>query len=123
MRTKWLLIALPLGILGVLFQSALWVPSYASQANDNPGRLTTYLRASIGDAKQLNPIVASDRFAFEVIERNMFEGLLDEDENRKVTPKLASSYEITEEAYLAVLPERKLADGSSATAQVGSTKM
>ena len=41
MRTKWLLIALPLGILLVLFQSAFWVPTYASQAEGNPGRLVS----------------------------------------------------------------------------------
>ena len=48
----------PLGILVVLFQSAFWVPTYASQAQGNPGRLVTYVRASIGDAKQLNPVVS-----------------------------------------------------------------
>lgn len=117
MRTKWLLIALPLGILALLFQSAFWVPTYTSQAVGNPGRLVTYVRASLGDAKQLNPIVASDRFSFEVMERNLFEGLLDEDENRRVTTRLASSYETTEEAFLAVRPERRLPDGAQATAQ------
>jgi ABC-type transport system substrate-binding protein len=117
MRTKWLLIALPLGILALLFQSVFWVPTYASQAEGNPGRLVTYVRGSLTDAKQLNPIVASDRPTFEVIERNVFEGLLDEDENRRVTTRLASSYETTEEAFLAVLPERRLPDGTPASAQ------
>jgi ABC-type transport system substrate-binding protein len=115
MRTKWLLIALPFGILVVLFQSAFWVPTYASQAQGNPGRLVTYVRGSIGDAKYLNPVVSSDRFASEVYDRNIFEGLMDEDENRQLIPLLASSYEITEEAFLAVLPDRRLPGGALAT--------
>ena len=53
MRTKRLLIALPVGILAVLLQSALWVPTYESQAKGNPGRLTTFVRASVGDPKTL----------------------------------------------------------------------
>ncbi|HKY41128.1 MAG TPA: ABC transporter substrate-binding protein [Polyangiaceae bacterium] len=117
MRTKWLLIALPLGILALLFQSAFWVPTYTSQAEGNPGRLVTYVRATLGDAKYLNPVVSSDRFAAEVFERNIFEGLLDEDANRRVMPGLAQRYETTEEAFLAVLPDRKLADGTPASAR------
>jgi ABC-type transport system substrate-binding protein len=107
--------ALPAGILGVLFQSSLWVPTYASQAEGNPARLLTYVRASIGDAKHLSPIASSDRFSFEVIERNVFEGLLDEDENRRLVPRLAQSYETSEEAFLAALPERKLPSGVPAS--------
>lgn len=116
MRTKWLLLALPLAILGLLLQSSLWVPTYASQAEGNPGRLVTFVRASIGDAKHLNPVVASERFAFEVMDRNVFEGLVAEDENMQVVPRLAERYETTEEAYLAVLPERSLPNGRRADA-------
>src|SRR6187397_1534204 len=98
MRTKWLLIALPLAILVLLFQSAFWVPSYASQAKGNPKRLVSFLRASIGDAKQLNPVISSDRSASEIMSRNVFEGLMDEDEQLQLVPRLAQGYETNEEA-------------------------
>lgn len=117
MRTKWLLIASPLVIFGVLAQSAFWVPSYDSQAEANPERLRTYLRASIGDAKVLNPIIASEQSAQEVMSNNVTEALLDADENFKLLPRLAERWETSETAYLAVLPDRTLPDGSSASAQ------
>jgi ABC-type transport system substrate-binding protein len=116
MRTKWLLIALPLVIFGVLAQSAFWVPTYASQANGNPERLKTFLRAGIGDAKLLNPMVSSDAGASEIMDGNIFEGLVDADENLKLIGRLADRWDITEDAYLAVLPDRTLPDGSPATA-------
>jgi len=115
MRTKWLLIALPLAILALLLQSSLWVPTYASQAKGNPGRLVTFLRASIGEAKQLNPIISSDQGASQVMDDNIFEGLVTADENLKLVPKLAQRWELSEDAYLAVLPERRLKDGAPAT--------
>ena len=93
MRTKWLLVALPLAILALLFQSAFWVPTYASQAQGNPKRLVTFIRASIGDAKQLNPVIASDKGTFEVMSRNIFEGLIDEDEHLAFVPRLAEGRE------------------------------
>jgi ABC-type transport system substrate-binding protein len=118
MRTKWLLIALPLAILAFLLQSSVWVPTYASQAKGNPGRLVTFLRASIGDAKQLNSILSSDQASSDVWEDNIFEGLVTSDENLKLVPKLAERWELSEDAYVAVVPERHLKDGSSATAAV-----
>jgi len=116
MRTKWLLIALPLSVLGVLAQSAFWVPTYASQARDNPARLRTYLRAMIGDAKVLNPIINSSAAGTEIMEDNLFEGLVNDDENLKLVPGLAHHWEIAEEAYVAALPSRVLPDGRPATA-------
>jgi ABC-type transport system substrate-binding protein len=118
MRTKWLLIALPLAILAFLLQSSLWVPTYASQAKGNPERLVTFLRASIGDAKQLNPIISSDQASSEVWGDNIFEGLVTSDENLKLVPKLAERWELSEDAYVAVVPERRLKDGSNASASV-----
>jgi ABC-type transport system substrate-binding protein len=116
MRTKWLLIALPLAILAVLLQSAFWVPTYASQAKGNPGRLVTFVRGTIGDAKYPNPVLISDKGTSDIVDKNVFEMLLDTDENLKLVPLLAERWETTEEAYLAVLPERKLPNGSPATA-------
>jgi ABC-type transport system substrate-binding protein len=117
MRTKWLLIALPLVIFGVLAQSAFWVPTYASQAEGNPDRLVTFLRATLGDAKNLNPIIADEQTGIEVMANNVTEGLVDSDENLKLVPRLAQSWDVTEEAYLAVLSDRKLPDGTPVTPQ------
>ena len=89
MGTKWLLIALPLMVFGVLAQSAFWVPTYDGQARANPERLRTFLRANIGDAKTLNPIISSNSAASEIMEDNLFEGLVNDDENLKLVPGLA----------------------------------
>ena len=115
MRTKWLLIALPLVILAVLMQAALWVPTYESQAKGNPERLNTFLRASIGGPKVLNPILQSETAAQEILLNNVTEALVASDENLKLVPRLAERWETTEEAYLAVLPDRHLPDGSPVT--------
>jgi ABC-type transport system substrate-binding protein len=116
MRTKWLLITLPLIIFGVLAQSAFWVPSYESQAKGNPARLTTFLRATLGDPKFLNPIVSGDNAATVVIYEKVIEGLVSVDEHSKLVPRLADHWETTEEAYVAVLPDRKLPDGTPVSA-------
>ena len=116
MGTKWLLIALPLMVCAVLVQSAFWVPTYASQTQGNPERLRTFLRASIGEAKILNPIINSNAVASEYMEDNLFEGLVNDDENLRLVSGLAKRWEITEDAYVAALPSRTLPDGRSATA-------
>lgn len=117
MRTKWLLIALPLAILAFLLQSAFWVPTFASQANGNPGRLETFVRASIGEVKHLNPAVSSDFTANQFMDENLFEGLVTLDQNLEMAGKLAERWTQTEAAYVAVLPERTLKDGRPANAQ------
>lgn len=116
MRTKRLLIALPVLICAVLVQSAFWVPTYESQAKDNPERAKTFLRASIGDAKLLNPILQSEVTAQDVMLNNVTEALVYTDENGKLSPKLAERWAVTEEAYVAVLADRKLPDGTPVTA-------
>ena len=116
MRTKWLLLALPLAILAVLLQSAFWVPTFASQTN-SPARLLTFVRSTVGEIKRLNPVVSADYEAQMLLWDNVFEGLVWADENLKIAPKLADRWEVTEDAYVAVLPERRLKDGSAATAQ------
>jgi ABC-type transport system substrate-binding protein len=116
MRTKWLLLALPLAILALLLQASFWVPTYASQAKGNPARLVTFIRATLGDAKYPLPILSSDKGTADIFDKNVFEMLLDTNEYMKLVPKLAERWETTEEAYLAVLPERRLADGTAATA-------
>lgn len=116
MRTKWLLIALPLAILAFLLQSAFWVPTFASQAEGNPARLDTFIQSTIGEVKHLNPVVSSDYSANRFMDDNVFEGLVVMNENLELTGKLAERWEQTEVAYVAVLPERPLKDGQPATA-------
>lgn len=115
MRTKRLLLALPIAILLLLLQSALWVPTFASQAKGNPERLRTFIRAQVGEVKRLNPVVLSDYDAVLLMTDNLMEGLVWADENLKLAPKLADSWDLSEDAYLAVLPNRKLADGRAAS--------
>ncbi len=50
------------------------------------------------------------------MDNKIFEGLLGFDENMKLVGLLADRWQITEEAYVAALPERRLPDGSPATA-------
>jgi len=116
MGTKWLLIALPLIVIGVLAQSALWVPSYARQAKGNPARLETFLRAELQDAKVLNPIISISVTGSNIYENNIFEGLVVANDSSKLVGKLADRWEVTEDAYVAALPERTLPDGRPATA-------
>ncbi len=117
MRTKWLLIALPVLIFVVLAQSAFWVPSYASQAERDPARLTTFLRAEIGDVKRLNPILQMEAGAQNVMLNKVTETLITNDETGKLVPRLADRWEVTEEAYLAVVADRQLADGTPVTGE------
>ncbi|MEP7053012.1 MAG: ABC transporter substrate-binding protein [Pseudomonadota bacterium] len=117
MGTKTWLVALPVLILGVLLQSAFWVPTYGSQASGNPARLKTFLRASIVDAKLLNPILQSEIAAQDVMFNHVTEALVYADENGKLLPKLAERWTVAEEAYVAVLSDRKLPDGTPLTAR------
>src|SRR5258706_14811137 len=116
MRAKWLLLALPLAILALLLQSSLWVPTYARQAKSNPARLLTFVRAMVGDLKHLNPVVSQDYDAVQFMTDNLFEGLVWADENLKIAPKLAERWDVTEDAFVAVLPARRLKDGGQVTA-------
>ena len=73
MRTKWLLIALPLLVFGVLTQAAFWVPTYDSQAERNPARLTTFLRANNAGPKVLNPILTLRCLTFKNSSKRSFD--------------------------------------------------
>ena len=116
MTTKRWLVAIPLAVVALLLQSALWVPRYETQAAANPKRLTSYVEANIGDAEMLNPILSADDASSDV-ESLVYEGLIDiDDETMQWTGALAERWEVTEEAYLTVLPGRSLPDGAPATA-------
>ncbi|MFO7708132.1 MAG: ABC transporter substrate-binding protein [Desulfobacterales bacterium] len=95
------MILVPLTLSLVLAQSYFWVPTYDQQARGNPGRLEEYIHASIGDAGILNPILSSDSASSEITAQ-VFEGLIDRDENLRFRGRVAESWEITEEAFFFV---------------------
>jgi len=98
MTTKRILIFAPLLLTLILVQSYFWVPTYEQQAKGNPGRLNQYINASIGDAAILIPILSADSASSEIIDK-VFEGLIDRDEDLNFRGRLATTWNIYEEAY------------------------
>ena len=101
MTVRKILIFVPLFVAVFLLQSYLWVPTYEEQTRGNPMRLSEYITASIGDAAILNPTLSSDT-ASSTIEGMVFEGLIDRDEDLRFRGRLATSWEIYEEAFFHV---------------------
>jgi ABC-type transport system substrate-binding protein len=101
MNTRRLLIAAPLVLIVILLQSYYWVPTYEQQTRGNPARLTEYITASIGDASLINPILSADSASSD-IGGLVFEGLIDRDEELRFRGRLASHWEIYEEAFFYV---------------------
>jgi ABC-type transport system substrate-binding protein len=77
------------------------VPTYEQQTRGNPERLNDYIAGSIGDASILNPILAADS-ASSNINDMVFEGLIDRDEDLRFRGRLATSWDIYEEAFFYV---------------------
>ena len=98
MWIKRILILLPIIIFAVLLQSFFWVPTYDEQVKGNPHRLEEFITASIGDAKILNPILNADSASSAIVDQ-VFDGLIDRDEDLRFRGRLAESWEIYEEAY------------------------
>jgi ABC-type transport system substrate-binding protein len=95
---RTLLILAPLLLILFLLQSYFWVPTYEDQTRGNPDRLKEYITASIGDAAILNPVLSADS-ASSAIENLVFDRLLDRDQDLRFRGRLATSWEIYEEAY------------------------
>lgn len=114
MLIKRLLLLIPLILVLFLLQSFFWVPTYENQAAGNPSRLVTYIEASSGDAKILNPILNADSASSSIVSQ-VFEGLLDLDENLNLRGRLATDWSITERAYLLVNPYHRFPDGHEVT--------
>jgi len=104
MLVKKVLILLPIVIFVILLQSFFWVPTYDEQVKGNPHRLEEFITASSGDAKILNPILNADS-ASSNITGQVFDGLIDRDEELKFRGRLAKSWEIYEEASFYVNPQ------------------
>jgi len=96
-----ILIMIPILVIVFLLQSYFWVPTYEEQSQGNPDRLKEYISGSIGDAAILNPILSADQPS-SIIESLVFEGLIDYDENLRFRGRLATSWEVHEEAFFCV---------------------
>lgn len=103
MTIKRVLIFAPMILILILLQSYFWVPTYEEQTKGNPQRLNEYITGSIGDASLLNPILTADS-ASSSIENMVFEGLIDRDEQLRFRGRLATTWEVFEEAYFYVNP-------------------
>ena len=101
MTIRRFLIFAPILLIIVLLQSYFWVPTYEEQTKGNPERLHEYIAGSIGDASLLNPILTADS-ASSSIENMVFEGLIDRDEQLRFRGRLATSWEVFEEAFFYV---------------------
>jgi ABC-type transport system substrate-binding protein len=97
--TKLLLVAAPTLVSLFLLQSYFWVPTFEDQVRGDPGRLTRYISASIGDASILNPTLSADSASSEV-NQQVFEGLIDRNLDLTFRGRVAESWRIFEEAYL-----------------------
>ena len=112
MTIKRLLILIPTLIILFLLQSYLWVPTYEQQTKGNPDRLHEYITASLGDATLLNPILSANSTSSR-IESMVFDGLIDYDEELNFRGRLATTWEVLEEAYFfihdnAVIPGKNV---------------
>lgn len=116
MNLRKILILLPVLVTLVLFQSYFWVPTYEQQSKGNPHRLDDFITGSIGDASLLNPILSSDAASSE-IEARVFEGLIDRDEELRLRGRLATHWEITEDAYFHVNDRANIPGLGRATAR------
>jgi len=95
------LVALPGVLVLLLLQAFAWVPSHQSQGRDNPARLHTFVEASAGDARLLNPILHADTASGRIVDL-VFDGLLRSDEALRLEGALAERWQVTETARLAV---------------------
>lgn len=114
MIVKRLLLFIPLVLVLLLLQSYFWVPTYENQAAGNPNRLVTYIEGSSGDAKILNPTLNADSASSGIVNQ-VFEGLLDLDENLDLRGRLATDWRISERAYLVVNGHHRFPDGTEVT--------
>ena len=126
MTVRRFLIFAPTAVILFLLQSYFWVPSYEEQTRGNPGRLHEYITASIGDATILNPILSADSASSD-IESMVFEGLIDRDEALFFRGRLATSWEIYEEAFFyvnkdATIPGVGRAGGQEVVDLIGRAK-
>lgn len=95
------LVALPLVVLVLLAQSALWVPSGDTLASANPARLNSFVETSIGDARLLNPILVADTASARITDL-VFDGLLRINDELALSAALATRWQVVERVYIAL---------------------
>ena len=101
---RFLLLAPAITVL-LLLQASAWVPRYGQTQNQS--RLDTFIEASAGDARLLNPVLHADTSSGRIVGL-VFDGLLKIGDDLKLHGALARTWAIREEAYLLIDP--KLAD-------------
>jgi len=116
MTIRKVLIFTPILVILFLLQSYFWVPTYEQQSRGNPDRLNEYITASIGDASILNPILSADS-ASSQINSLVFEGLIDRDEELRFRERLATSWEVFEEAFFYINESASIPGAGTASAQ------
>jgi ABC-type transport system substrate-binding protein len=116
MTVRRILIFTPILIIILLLQSYLWVPTYEEQTRGNPKRLNDYITGSIGDASILNPILNSDSASADIVSM-VFEGLIDRDKELRFRGRLATSWDIYEEAFFYVNKEMDIPGVGKARAE------
>ena len=116
MSAKTVLILAPTLVSVFLVQSYFWVPTFDDQVRGDPDRLTRYIESSIGDASILNPTLSADSASSE-IGGLVFEGLIDRNRDLSFRGRLAESWRIFEEAYLAVDETQRFPDGTPVGAE------
>ncbi|MAP12412.1 MAG: peptide ABC transporter substrate-binding protein [Gammaproteobacteria bacterium] len=104
MLTKRTLIFVPAAVIAILLQAYWWVPTYETQLRGNSARATTYIEATSGDARLLNPIVNADTTSSRITDL-VFTGLVKLDEDLDIAPDLATGWTLHERVFV------KLADG------------
>jgi ABC-type transport system substrate-binding protein len=126
MNIRRILIIAPIVLIVILLQSYFWIPTYEEQTRGNPHRLKEFITASSGDASLLNPILSADSSSSD-INSKVFEGLIDYDENLRFRGRLATQWDIFEEAFFyvnekAVIPEIGKADPSAVVSLLKAAK-
>jgi len=97
MLTKYMRVFL--GVLVVLLYFLAPVPEIGAKVTSK--RLGQFIEPFMADAQILNPVLSADA-ASSAIESKVFEGLVARDENLRFRGRLATHWEIFEEAYFYV---------------------
>ncbi len=101
MNLRRFLLIVPAVVLLLLLQAAAWVPRYGQ--TQDPTRLETFIEASSGDARLLNPILYTDTSSGRIVDL-VFDGLLKIGDDLKLQGALAHTWSVREEAYLLIDP-------------------
>jgi ABC-type transport system substrate-binding protein len=94
-----LFLVVPLLLIAMMVLSVLWVPTYSNPAKGEFTRARSFVEASIGDARFLNPILNADSASSRIVGL-VFDGLLTYDRELELIPHVASDYKVYEYVYI-----------------------